>query len=202
MATTTDLRPIRDWSEHDTINFFGVSGVLVTKGTFVQAQGSGLNLLDSMVLTDQSWLSQTTSARFNVPNLTIPATSGQLANKIIGMTVKTVQTFDENGLPLKWFPAKAAQLDVVISGQACPIISEGDFLYSGIVTGAGTTAPPANGTGLGVSDAGDGSLQAVASYISVSGQGGVLSYVANPAIVATALGPINQQGYCYIRLGL
>ena len=195
MATNTDLRPLRQWSENDTINFFGVSGALVTKGTFVQAQGSGLNLLNTSVLENQSWLSQTVSARFNVPNNVVPASSGQIANRVIGMTVKTVQTVDENGIPLKWYPAKAAQVDVVISGQACPIISEGDFLYSGFSTG--DAAIIAQGTGLGVSDDGLGSLKAVVNTSSVSGVSS-----PNPAVVAVALGPVNAQGYAYIRLKL
>jgi hypothetical protein len=195
MATTTDLRPLRDFDEHEVINFFGVSGALVTKGTFVQAQGSGLNLLDPMVLENQSWLSQTISARFNVPNNVVPATSGQISNKIIGMTLKTVQTYDENGLPLKWFPEKAAQLDVVISGQACPIVSEGDFLYSGFSTG--DAAIIAAGTGLGVTDDSLGALKAIPNTLSVSG---IAS--PNPAVVAVALGPVNSQGYSYIRLKL
>lgn len=194
MATNTALRPLRDWDEHSTINFFGVSGALVNQGTFVIAQGSGLNLDDPMVVDNNSWLNSVFSARLNVPNLTIPAPSGTLATKIIGMTVKTVQTVDENGLPLKFFPEKAKVLDVIVSGQACPIISEGDFLYSGITTGNGV---PAAGTGLGVADAGDGSLQTIPNTLFISGLN-----LPNPALVATALGPINSNGYCYIRLKL
>lgn len=202
MATTTSLRPMRDYDEHETINFFGVSGAYVTQGTFVVTQGSGLNLLDNMVLDDNSWLDSVLSARFNVPNNTIPAPSGTLAANVVGMTLKTIQTVDENGLPLKFFPEKAALLDVIISGQACPIVDRGLFWYSGIVTGVAATAQPAAGTGLGVSDAGDGSLQTVPSFVAVSGQGGVLSYVANPAIVANLIGPINQQGFAPIRVRL
>lgn len=195
MATNTDLRPLRDYDEHEVINFFGVSGAVVNKGTFVVTQGSGLNLTDSqMVLDDNSWLDSVLSARFNVPNNTIPAPSGTIRGPIVGMTLKTIQTVDENGLPLKFFPEKAALLDVIISGQACPIVDRGLFLYSGITTGNGV---PANGTGLGVADAGDGSLQTVANYVVFSG-----IQIPNPAVVATALGPINSQGYAPIRVQL
>lgn len=192
MATTTDLRPLRDYDEHSTINMFGVSGEVVTKGTFVVAQGSGLNLLDPMVLSNNSWDPTIYSSRFNVPNNTVPAPSGTISDKIIGMTLKTQQTYDENGFPLKFEPGKAAVLDVIVSGQAVPIVSEGDFLYSGFTTG--DAAIIACGTGLGVSDDGLGALKAVAN-LTVSG-------APNPLIVATALGPVNTQGYAYIRLKL
>ncbi len=197
MATNTSLQPMRDYDEHETINLFGVSGAVVTKGTFVVTQGSGLNLLDPMTLDDNSWLDSVLSARFNVPNNTIPAPSGTLAANVLGMTLKTIQTVDENGMPLKFLPEKAALLDVIISGQACPIIDRGLFWYSGVSTGAGFSAQPAAGTGLGVSDAGDGSLQVVPSYTSVSGV-----QVANAAIVANCIGPINQLGFVPIRVRL
>lgn len=195
MATYTDIRPLRDYDEHTVLNFIGVSGVTVNKGTFVVAQGSGINLLDNMVLDDNSWLGSVLSARFNVPQNAIPAPSGTNANRVIGMTVKSVQTFDENGLPLKFFPQKAALLDVVISGQACPIATQGFWLYSGFSTG--DAAVITAGSGLGVSDDGEGSLKLIANTVSVSGVQSV-----NPAVVARALGPVNSQGYAMIEIKL
>lgn len=195
MATYTNIAPLRDPSEHTTLNYIGVSGVQVNKGTFVVAQGSGINLLADMALDDNSWLDSVLSARFNVPQNAIPAPSGTVANRVIGMTIKSVQTFDENGLPLKFFPQKAAQLDVVISGQACPIATQGFWLYSGFTTG--DAAVITAGSGLGVSDDGEGSLKLVPNTFSVSG---VQS--ANPAIVARALGPVNSLGYAMIEIKL
>ena len=185
MATNTALRPIRDWNEHDTINFFGVSGGLVTQGTFVVVVGSGLNLEDPMTFTNDSWLPTVQSARFNVPNYTAPAPANTPARLIVGMTKKTQQVVDENGLPLKFFPQKADILDVVIPGQAVPIISEGDFMYSGI------SGVVSGGASLAVSDAGDGSLKVLTN------PSGNEQY-----IVAQALGPVNAYGYAYIRLKL
>ncbi len=192
MATYTDIRPFRDWDEHTVLNLIGISGVQVNKGTFVVSQGSGINLLADMTLDNNSWLGSVNSARFNVPQNAIPAPSGTVANSVIGMSVKSVQTFDENGLPLKFFPQKAAQLDVVISGQACPIATQGFFLYSGFSTG--DAAVITAGTGLAVSDDGQGSLKAVAN-LTTSG-------AANPYVVARALGPVNSQGYALIEIKL
>ena len=192
MATYTDIRPLRDFDEHTVLNYIGVSGYQVNKGTFVVSQGSGINLLDNMVLDDNSWLDSVLSARFNVPQNAINAPSGTVANQVLGMTIKSVLTVDENGLPLKFFPQKAALLDVVISGQACPIATQGFFLYSGFTTG--DAAIIAAGTGLAVSDDGSGSLKAVAN-LTTSG-------APNPYIVARALGPVNSQGYALIEIKL
>lgn len=192
MATYTNIAPLRDVDEHTTLNYIGVSGAVVNKGTFVVSQGSGINLLTDMTLADNSWLDSVLSARFNVPQNAIPAPSGTTANQVIGMTIKSVQTVDENGLPLKFFPQKAALLDVVISGQACPISTQGFWLYSGFSTG--DAAIIQCGTGLGVSDDGEGSLKAVAN-LTTSG-------APNPAIVARALGPVNSLGYAMIEIKL
>lgn len=192
MATYTDIRPLRDNDEHTVLNYIGISGAVVNKGTFVVSQGSGINLLADMTLANNSWLGSVNSARFNVPQNAIPAPSGTPALSVIGMSIKTVQTVDENGLPLKFFPEKAALLDVIISGQAVPLATRGFWLYSGFTTG--DAAIIQCGTGLAVSDDGQGSLKAVSS-LTVSGAN-------NPSVVARALGPVNAQGYAMIEIRL
>jgi hypothetical protein len=115
-----------------------------------------------------------------------PAASGAASAAVVGLLLKDVRTVDENGYPLKWDPRKAAEMDVVISGQAAPLVKRGLFLYSGIV---GT---PAAGSGLAIADAGDGSLKTVDP--SASGSAG--------KVVAIALGPKDSSGYCLIDVKL
>jgi hypothetical protein len=73
-------------------------------------------------------------------------------------------------------------MDVVITGQAVPVLTRGVVLYSGIV---GT---PSFGSGAAISDLGDGSLKVVASN------------AANR--VGKFLGPKNAAGHALLKVEL
>ena len=183
MAT---IRPFRDYDEHEVINLFALSG-LANKGTFVTAVGSGFNFETVSAFDDNSFINGTVSARFNVPHLLAPAGSGVAASSVLGMTLKTVAAVDENGYPLKFEPKKAAERDLIISGEAVPVVKRGLFLYSGVV---GT---PAFGSGLALSDAGDGSLKTVNP---------AASGFDDTKVVAKALGPKDSNGFVLIDIKL
>ena len=101
---------------------------------------------------------------------------------VLGMTLKDVRSVDENGYPLKFEPRKAAERDLIISGEAVPVVKRGVFLYSGI------EGSPVFGDGLAISDAGDGSLKVVAP--------------GNTSAVAKALGPKDVNGFALIDIKL
>jgi hypothetical protein len=182
-----NIKPFRDYDEHEVINLFAVSGASVNKGCFVTALGSGWDFKTASAFDDNSYIDTVFSARFNVPHVVGPATSGTPKNRVLGMLLKDVRNVDENGYPLKFEPRKAAEMDVVISGEAAPVVKRGVFLYSGI---EGT---PAFGSGLAISNSGDGSLKVVNP--SASG-------VDSNSIVAIALGPKNDEGYALIDVKL
>jgi hypothetical protein len=175
------IRPFRDYSEHEVINLFALQGES-NKGTFVTAAANGFDLSAQSSFSDDSFIDNTISARFSIANKVVAAPSGTLASMVLGMTLKDVKSVDENGYPLKFEPRKAAERDVVISGEAVPVVKRGVFLYSGVV---GT---PAFGSGLAVADAGDGSLKVVAA-------GGT-------NVVAKALGPKDSNGFVLIDIKL
>lgn len=179
-----NIKPFRDYDEHEVINLFAVSGESVNKGCFVTAIGSGFDLKTASAYDDNSYLDGVKSARFNVPHLVAPAASGTKKHAVLGMLLKDVRTLDENGYPLKYEPRKAAEMDVVISGQAAPIVKRGIFLYSGI------SGSPAAGSGLAIANASDGSLKVVPAT------------GAADDVVAIALGPKNDEGYALIDLKL
>lgn len=181
-----NIKPFRDYDEHEVINLFAVSGASVNKGTFVTALGSGFVPGAASTYDDNSDIDNVFSARFNVPHLLKAAPSGTKKAAVLGLLLKDVRTVDENGYPLKFEPRKAAEMDVVISGEAAPVVKRGVFLYSGI------NGTPAFGSGLAIADAGDGSLKAVDP--SASG--------AADLIVAYALGPKNSEGYALIDVKL
>ena len=188
-----NLKPFRDYNEHDVINIFTVTGqTFLSKGTFVTAASSGVNLRDDETVNNLSIYGNSVSALFTPAWSVAPAPSGTVKNAVLGATLKDFRTTDENGEVLLFHPRKAAEMDVIISGQAMPIVSRGLFLYSGIATGNGV---PSFGSGFAVSDAGDGSIKTIA-------------YVPSGATAPSAynlgkfLGGINQDGYALIKIEL
>lgn len=178
-----NIKPLRSVSQFDIVPFFSFNGASANKGTFVSAVGSGLNLKDDeLTMGNLSSVAGTFSAEFRVPWLVEPAASGCAKASVLGMLTKGVATVDENGYPLIYDSRKAAEMDVVVSGQAVPIATKGFVLYSGIV---GT---PAFGSGAAIADAGDGSLKVVAATDAKS--------------IGRFLGPKNSEGYAPLEFDL
>ena len=175
------LRPYNDHSEHEVINLFTVTGDL-PRGTFVTAADAGVNLDTANTIGQLSPFGNTVSAVINVPWNAVAAPSGSARHSVIGTTLKDFRTYDENGEKLLFHPRKAAEMDVVVSGQAVPVLTRGIVLYSGIV---GT---PGYGSGAAIADAGDGGLKVVA-------------YSATTC-VGKFLGPKNSAGHALLKIEL
>lgn len=133
------LRPFRDYDEKDVINFFAFSGNIPTnKGTIVKIAGEGfrpdvepLEMLGNMGdFSVNNWVGQ----RYGVMPKIVVANP---TDTPLGMMLFDVRELDENGLPLKYNPRKAAEMEAAISGQAVPVVTRGIFLYSGIVVSGG-----------------------------------------------------------------
>ena len=163
-----NLRPFRQYSEHDVVNLFSYSGdsTLVTKGLAVKVVGDGwtndantspVELLGSVGASYTNVISQ----RYGVKAKVGLAASG---DAILGLTLMDVRENDENGEKLVYNPRKAAEMGVVISGQAVPVLTKGIVSYSGasnvnagsvaFVSGAagelaGATSLPAGATKVG-----------------------------------------------------
>lgn len=72
----------------------------------------------------------TVSQRWGTP--AIVKTCESSGDNTIGMTLYDYKETDENGEKLIFNPRKAAELEVILSGQSMPIVTRGLFLYSGI----------------------------------------------------------------------
>jgi hypothetical protein len=138
-----NLRPFRDYSEHEVLNLFAFSGaaesasVMLTKGGAVKLSAEGFTTgpSNSGIYKATEFLGDvggtafpfSNSQRFGVrPKVTI-ATSGD----VLGLTLLDVRELDENGEKLIFNPRKAAEMNVVISGQAVPVLTRGVVYYSG-----------------------------------------------------------------------
>jgi hypothetical protein len=137
-----NLRPFRDYSEHEVLNLFTYSGapestaVMLTKGGAVKLSAEGFTTGPTSSSANQpiDFLGDVGAAfplsfspRFGVrPKVTL-ATSGD----VLGLTLMDVRELDENGEKLIFNPRKAAEMNVVISGQAVPVLTRGVVYYSG-----------------------------------------------------------------------
>ena len=151
MATNTKLKPFQSYDDHDVLSVFRYSGSIpVTAGTLVKANGSGWRAddCDTDLLGDvgKSY-GNTVSQRYGVRAVCVDAGTG---DSVLGMLLNDVREYDENGLPLKFYPQKAAENNWVLSGQVSPIITKGWLLYSGNPNGS-----PAAGDGIYPSGAGN-----------------------------------------------
>ena len=135
-----NLRPFRDYDEHDVINLFALSeaaGVDVNKGHLVSINTTLKGWLNASGSADTDPLmlgsvgasfANTVSERYGVYSRVDVCASGGQA---LGMMLYDVKETDENGEQLKFNPRKAAEMEVALSGQAVPILTRGIVLYSG-----------------------------------------------------------------------
>ena len=135
-----NLRPFRQYNETDVVNLFaysgtaenGAAGIVATKGLAVKAtvgwtndaNSNPVELLGSVGASYNNVVSQ----RYGVkPKIGIAASG----DSILGLTLMDVRELDENGEKLVFNPRKAAEMGVVVSGQAVPVLTKGLVTYSG-----------------------------------------------------------------------
>jgi hypothetical protein len=147
-----NLRPFRDYSEHEVVNYFTYSGanesaaVVKTKGAVVTVVAPGFQPFSTGLLGSNpienigsvgAAYGNTLSDRWgSVAKVTV-ASSG---DQPLGITLMDVRELDENGERLAFKPRKAAEMGVVISGQTVPVLTRGVVLYSGVNATAGQVA--------------------------------------------------------------
>ena len=178
MAIT--LKPFRQYDEHDVINMFTydvdatiTSGVQALAGTIVTTTSGGwkagsdihdLSATQPNAAVNGNSYGNTLSLRYNLLAEVVAfagtTDDGLTAQQPLGMLLNDVRTLDENGEDLRYNPRKADEMQVVVPGQAVPIVTRGIFLLhdsnasgdlSSVTDGERLTATAA---GL-ISDAGD-----------------------------------------------
>lgn len=184
------LRPLRDYNEKDVLNIFTYSGArqltdIINKGTLVKIVGEGwrndveqLEMLGSY--GDFSVWNVQAQRYGTVAKVALCGTG--VSEYPLGITLFDIRELDENTIPLKYNPRKAAELEACISGQTVPIVTKGVFLYSGL-TGTVTAGAPLY---AGVS----GTITATQTPPGTGKQ------------VGTALGVTGADGCALIRLNL
>jgi hypothetical protein len=189
------LRPFRDYSEHDVINLFAHTNDTCDAGVIVKLNAAGnawghngwVNIDASTKLSNENAMlgnagsnsiTNTVSERYGVTARVQTAGTTDLP---LGMALYSVAETDENGEKLIYNPRKAAEMQVVVSGQALPVVTKGLFLYD-----------------YGTADTAIGGYNA-----RVGSDGSVVTGNENEgALVGTWLGDSDANGHALLRLNI
>lgn len=155
--------PLRDVSEHDQIPFFslnvnsGLAGQLVKIVTGAANPQNFDGWSNSNVGTN---IGNTVSYRYEGKAKITPTVSGDTRHDALGLTLYSTLEFDENSLPLKYYPRRAKEIGAVVSGENVPVANRGLFGIWGqhVDQTMGAVQP---GNLVVISRSGDGTLAAV-----------------------------------------
>ncbi len=187
--------PFRDYSEHEVLNFFACNEV-ATKGSLVKpvrswkAEGASdkktagpLNLGPS---SPGAVYNNTVTQNFELIGQVSVTVNHNDTPAPIGILLKDVREFDENGEKLIYNSRKAAEMDVIIKDiQAAPILTRGLILVNDI-------DETNRGGGGGAPDVGD------AAYAGANGS------IATDGIVVIGkfLSRKDQDGFVLVKIDL
>jgi hypothetical protein len=123
----TRLLPNRSINEKDVINTYSFDSNSGEAGTFVKVSAGNLTL-DPVEYGDfgpfANSLGNATSQYPFVPQKVSTAGTGD-AGLVLGMLLRDVREFDENGERLLYYPQKKFDLQCVLSGEAVPVATRG-----------------------------------------------------------------------------
>jgi hypothetical protein len=147
------LKSFRQYDEHDVVNLFGYhAGDTLAAGTVVKiSEGVALDNKGPVETMGAigSTVGNTVSLRYGTRAKVVPITTK--TDVALGVTLMSVAEVDENGELLKFNPRKAAEMGVVLKGQAIPVLTKGVVHIT--LDGSG-----AAGSAVRLSDSIDGGL--------------------------------------------
>ena len=128
----TRLLPNRSINEKDVINNYSFDSNSGEAGTFVKVSAGNLTL-DPVEYGDfgpfANSLGNATSQYPFVPQKVSTAGTGD-AGLVLGMLLRDVREFDENGERLLYYPQKREELQCVLSGEAVPVLTKGVLTFT------------------------------------------------------------------------
>lgn len=177
-----NLKPFRDFSQHDVINLFAYDGT-ATAGTLVKINANWKDVYgEGLSLSNLSNIGNAMSSSFvPVGKVTKTTSATDLA---IGILLKDVIETDENGTPLIWEPQLLAERDAVLPQQAVPVLTRGIVLINDI-------------------DASVGGYPTIGAAAYVGTNGRVATNGVNR--IGTFLSEVSENsanGYCLLRLNV
>lgn len=190
-----NLLPFRDYSEHEVLNFFSCVGI-ANKGTLVKPKRSWKSVgasdkstagpLDLGTSSPGATYSNTVSNNFELIGQVEPVVNHDDVPTALGILLKDIREFDENGEKLIFNSRKAAEMDVIIKDiQAVPILTRGLILVNDIDT-------TDRGGGGGDPDIGD------AAYVGSSGRIGTDGLI----VIGKFLSRLDENGYVLVKINI
>lgn len=182
-----NLLPFRDYNEHEVLNFYACNTV-ANKGTLVAPVTnpiSGSGPLSLSLNTPGFNYPNSVTSNFDLIGSVTPVIDYSGIPTAIGILLKDVRDFDENGNKLIFNSQKAAEMDVIIKDiQAAPILTRGLILINDLDT-------TDRGGGGGFPQIGD------AVYVGNSGR------MATDGLVKVGkfLSTVDQNGYVLVKIG-
>ena len=190
----SDIKPFRQYDEHDVINLFtfngttGTNGVLLQAGKLVDIHTGWKSDSDPVDLSGSaSGLSLTGKALSTTWSLSAKVQAADAGDQPIGMTLVAMRDEDENGEKLLYNPRKAAEMGVVIPGQSIPLATRGLFILKSDDASGWTNVTVSAGDLL---------------YAGASGEITTSSNSGANKLVGTALGAKDANGYALIKLDI
>ena len=166
MATIrTRLHPYADVDDHNKISLYsldqtGIAGQLVKISTgSANPQSTNTDYFGNTAVG--SSYNGTYSNRYETAWKVTPTASGDFRYAALGVTELSTLEYDENGLPLKFFPARAKEIGAIVSGETVPVIREATILgiWGNYIDQTMGAAQPGNL--VVISRSGNGTLAAV-----------------------------------------
>lgn len=180
-----NLKPFRDYSEHSVVNLYSYSGQApVTKGTLVTPIYTWKND-GNLTHTNISTVNNSLSARFDVVAEVTKTATYDTVPAPMGILLKDVREFDENGEPLIYNPRKLAEMDAVLPNQAVPILTKGIVFINDIDT-------TDRGAGGGLPDVGDAAYAGNDGKIATDGL----------VVIGKFLSAVGTDGYALVKIDL
>jgi hypothetical protein len=190
-----NLLPFRDYSEHEVLNFFACTAI-ANKGTLVKpkrswkstgaSDKSNAGPLDLGSSAPGATYANTVTQNFELVGQVEPIVDHDDVPTTIGVLLKDVREFDENGEKLIFNSRKAAEMDVIIKDiQAVPVLTRGLILVNGIDT-------TNRGGGGGSPDIGD------AAYVGANGSIGTDGIV----VIGKFLSRLDENGYALVKISI
>jgi hypothetical protein len=188
-----NLLPFRDYSEHEVLNFFACNAI-ANKGTLVKplrswksngaSDNSTSGPLNLGTSSPGAVFPNTVTQNFELVGQVEPIVDHDDVPTVIGVLLKDVREFDENGEKLIFNSRKAAEMDVIIKDiQAVPVLTRGLILVNDIDT-------TNRGGGGGNPDIGD------AAYVGSEGRIGTDGIV----VVGKFLSRLDENGYALVKI--
>ncbi len=209
MATIRNrLYPVRDYTDHDVINWYSLDASSGAAGTLVKVSPTAADPSNQAGYSSNPLGAATplsVSLRFETKSKVTATASGDTRNAALGITLLDVTETDENGLPLRYYPQRAKEILAVVSGQTVPVATRGTFgIWGNYIDQA--LAVPTPGYVAVVSNSGNG-LLAVADptntgHIGQAGSKYQTNQIVGKWISTTGSQFAAQGGWAFVRLNV